>query len=232
MAWVGHDGDGFAFDNEGPRHQEFVQPFELASRLVTNGEYLAFMADGGYQRPEFWLSEGWGTVQAHGWQAPLYWEQQDGQWWQFTLAGMRPVEDAEPVCHVSYSRPTLTRAGPARACRPRPNGKSPRRACPGRATSSRRAVSTPPPRRRRRPARCQMFGDVWEWTRSQYTPYPGFKPAAGRARRVQRQVHVQPVRAARRLVRDLGDHIRPTYRNFFPPDARWQFMGVRLAKDV
>ena len=101
MAWVGHDGDGFSFDNEGPRHREFVPAFALASRLVTCGEYKAFIADGGYRRPEFWLSEGWNTVQTHGWQAPFYWEEQDGKWWQFTLAGMRPVEDAEPVCHVS-----------------------------------------------------------------------------------------------------------------------------------
>ena len=100
--WIGHDGQGFAFDNEFPRHRSFVERFELASRLVTNGEYLAFMADGGYERPELWLSMGWDTVRREGWQAPLYWEQRDGTWWMMTLAGMRPVREAEPVCHVSY----------------------------------------------------------------------------------------------------------------------------------
>ncbi|MDQ3815866.1 MAG: ergothioneine biosynthesis protein EgtB, partial [Armatimonadota bacterium] len=100
--WIGHEGDGFAFDNEGPRHREFVGAFQLASRLVTAGEYLAFMEDGGYTRPEFWLSEGWNTVQTHVWKAPFYWEKQDGRWWLMTLAGMRPVEEDEPLCHVSY----------------------------------------------------------------------------------------------------------------------------------
>ena len=100
--WIGHDGQGFAFDNESPRHRSFVEPFQLASRLITNGEYLAFMADGGYERPELWLSMGWDTVQREGWKAPLYWEQQNGRWWTMTLAGMQPVQEAEPVCHVSY----------------------------------------------------------------------------------------------------------------------------------
>ena len=100
--WIGHDGRGFAFDNESPRHRSFVEPFQLASRLITNGEYLAFMADGGYERPELWLSMGWDTVQREGWKAPLYWEQRDGTWWMMTLAGMQPVQEAEPVCHVSY----------------------------------------------------------------------------------------------------------------------------------
>ena len=100
--WIGHEGDGFAFDNEGPRHQQFVQPFRLASRLVTNGDYLEFMEDGGYENPLLWLSEGWATVRAEEWKAPLYWEQRDGRWWMMTLSGLREVDKAEPVCHVSY----------------------------------------------------------------------------------------------------------------------------------
>jgi ergothioneine biosynthesis protein EgtB len=100
--WIGHDGRGFAFDNESPRHRSFVESFQLASRLITNGEYLAFMADNGYERPELWLSMGWDTVQREGWKAPLYWELRDGSWWMMTLAGMQPVQEAEPVCHVSY----------------------------------------------------------------------------------------------------------------------------------
>ncbi len=126
VAWIGHDGNGFAFDNELPRHQVFLQGFELASRLVTNGDYLRFLDDGGYQRAELWLSDGWAVRQARDWSAPLYWEKRDGAWTHFTLAGPRPVGPAEPLVHVSYYEADAFAAGQAPDCQPRRNGKSPR----------------------------------------------------------------------------------------------------------
>jgi ergothioneine biosynthesis protein EgtB len=231
---IGHDGQGFAYDNESPRHRSFVEPFQLASRLVTNGEYLAFIADGGYERPELWLSMGWDTVQREGWHAPLYWEEQGGTWWTMTLAGMQPVQEAEPVCHVSYYEadayarwaearlPTEVEWEIAAMSRPiRGNFVEQKIFHPVPVAQTDTDVTL-----------TQMFGDVWEWTQSHYSPYPGYTPAAGALGEYNGKFMAnQFVLRGGSCVTSIS-HIRPTYRNFFPADARWQFMGIRLARTI
>lgn len=235
---IGHNGEGFAFDNEGPRHKEYLNAFALASRLVTCGEYLEFMADGGYQRPELWLSAGWNTVQENAWQAPFYWEQRDGAWWLMTLAGMRPLEPHEPVCHISYfEADAYARWAGARlpteaewevAAKMPISGNFvenahyhpvPLAGEPGSPLTTHHSLS-------------QMFGDVWQWTRSQYTPYPGYAPDAGALGEYNGKFMCNQFVLRGGSCATSRSHIRPTYRNFFPPDARWQFTGLRLAKDA
>lgn len=230
---IGFDGAGFAFDNESPRHRVYAEPFQLGGRLVTAGEYRAFMQDGGYERPELWLSDGWRMVRERGWRAPLYWEPVDGAWIQFTLGGFQPVEDAEPVTHVSlYEADAYARWAEARlpteaeweiAASAAPiagNFVEDARFHPAPASSPKDASPV------------QLFGDTWEWTQSPYTAYPGFKPAAGaigeyNAKFMANQYVLRGGSCATPRL-----HIRPTYRNFFPADARWQFSGIRLARDA
>ncbi|HEU5102880.1 MAG TPA: ergothioneine biosynthesis protein EgtB [Roseiflexaceae bacterium] len=225
---IGYDGQAFAFDNEFPRHRVFVEAFELGSRLVTNGEYLEFIAGGGYHQPLLWLSDGWASVQAQGWQAPLYWEQIDGEWWQFTLSGMRRVEPSEPVCHVSfYEADAYARWAGARL--------------PSEAEWEIAAASSPTagnfvedgyyhPIPAGRAG--QLFGDVWEWTASPYTSYPGYHPVEGALGEYNAKFMCNQMVLRGGSCATSRSHIRPTYRNFFPPDARWQFMGLRLAKEA
>jgi len=230
---IGHDGQGFAFDNESPPHRSFVEPFQLASRLITNGEYLAFMADGGYARPELWLSMGWDTVQREGWKAPLYWEQQDGTWWMMTLAGMQPVQEAEPVCHVSYyEAEAYARWAKARlptevewevAARPLPIA--------GNFVEQRTFHPMPIDQTDVVPL-AQMFGDVWEWTQSHYSPYPGYTAPPGALGEYNGKFMANQFVLRGGSCATSVSHIRPTYRNFFPADARWQFMGIRLARTL
>ena len=233
LAWVGHDGDGFSFDNEGPRHREFVPAFALASRLVTCGEYKAFIEDGGYRRPEFWLSEGWNVVQAQGWQAPLYWEQQDGQWWQFTLSGLRPIEDAEPVCHVSLFEADAYAHWAGARLPTEFEWEVAAQGLPwtGNFVESGSFHPAPAPVAQAGTP-TQMFGDVWEWTRSQYSPYPGYAPPAGALGEYNGKFMCNQFVLRGGSCATSQTHIRDTYRNFFAPDARWQFMGLRLAKDI
>jgi ergothioneine biosynthesis protein EgtB len=232
--WIGHDGRGFAFDNESPRHRSFVEPFELASRPITNGEYLAFMADGGYERPELWLSMGWDAVQREGWQAPLYWGLRDGTWWMMTLAGMQPVVEAEPACHVSYyEADAYARWADARlpteaeweiAAMPLPirgNFVEHQTFHPRPISQIDTAVPL-----------VQMFGDVWEWTQSHYSPYPGYTAASGALGEYNGKFMANQFVLRGGSCATSVSHIRPTYRNFFPADARWQFMGIRLARTI
>ena len=231
---IGHDGQGFAFDNESPRHRSFVEPFELASRLITNGEYLAFMADDGYQRPELWLSMGWDTIQRDGWKAPLYWELHHGTWWVMTLAGMQPVLEAEPVCHVSYyEADAYARWAAARlptevewevAAISLPIG--------GNFVEQRTFHPVPMSQRDRAVPLAQMFGDVWEWTQSHYSPYPGYTAAPGALGEYNGKFMANQFVLRGGSCATSVSHIRPTYRNFFPADARWQFMGIRLARAI
>jgi ergothioneine biosynthesis protein EgtB len=231
---IGHDGQGFAFDNESPRHRSFAEPFQLASRLVTNGDYLAFMTDGGYERPELWLSMGWDTVQREGWHAPLYWEEQDGTWWMMTLAGMQPVQAAEPVCHVSYyEADAYARWAEARlpteaeweiAAMPLPiRGNFVEQQSFHPVPMSQTDVAAP---------LAQMFGDVWEWTQSHYSPYPGYTVAPGALGEYNGKFMANQFVLRGGSCATSASHIRPTYRNFFPADARWQFMGIRLARTI
>ena len=202
---VGFAGEGFAFDNEGPRHKVYLEPFRLASRLVTNGEYLEFMRDGGYGKAELWLSDGWDCVRNNQWNAPLYWEQRDGDWWHYTIEGMKPLDLSEPVCHVSYyEADAFARwAGArlptefewevaARSCRVAGNFLESGHLHPRALNED----ATEP--------LAQMFGDVWEWTASAYSALSRFQAGRRRGRRVQRQVHVQSDGAARRFLRDAA----------------------------
>jgi ergothioneine biosynthesis protein EgtB len=230
ITWVGHEGPGFAFDNEVPRHRVFLEPFQLASRLVTSGEFLAFIADRGYRRPELWLSDGWNAVQEEEWQAPLYWERRDGTWWVFTLGGPRPLTDAEPVCHVSYYEADAF----ARWAGARLPSEAEWESAAGRQESNGNFLESGRFHPQAAPGGtglAQIFGDTWEWTQSPYTPFPGSRPAAGalgeyNAKFMCNQLVLRGGSCATPLA-----HIRATYRNFFAPEARWQFTGIRLARD-
>ena len=230
---IGHAGRGFAYDNEEPRHQALVSAFSLASRPVTNGEYTEFIEDGGYRRPEFWLSLGWMTVNEQRWQAPLYWMKHDGGWWNFTLSGFRPVGESEPVTHVSYfEADAYANWAGARL----PTEFEWERAaldCPieGNFVEDEnfhpRALFASEHDRHLH----QMFGDVWEWTRSAYSPYPGYRAAPGALGEYNGKFMCNQYVLRGGSCATSRSHIRPTYRNFFQPEKRWQFTGIRLARD-
>jgi ergothioneine biosynthesis protein EgtB len=232
--WIGHDGEGFAFDNESPRHRSFVEPFRLASRLITNGEYLAFMVDGGYERPELWLSMGWDTAQREQWQAPLYWEQRDGTWWVMTLAGMQPVREAEPVCHVSYYEADAYARWAEARLPTEVEWEVAAMPLSVRGNFVEQHTFHPVPLSQIDPAAplAQMFGDVWEWTQSHYSPYPGYTAAPGALGEYNGKFMANQFVLRGGSCATSVSHIRPTYRNFFPADARWQFMGIRLATTI
>jgi ergothioneine biosynthesis protein EgtB len=226
---IGHDGAGFCFDNELPRHRVFVDGFRLASRPVTNAEYLAFMQDGGYERPQLWLSDGWDMCSAQRWSAPLYWEREDERWRVFTLRGMADIDPQEPVCHVSYyEADAYARWAGARL--------------PTEAEWEVAAVAVPmrgnfvesqrfhPMPAGVAPGPQQMFGDVWEWTGSAYLGYPGYRPAAGAVGEYNGKFMVNQFVLRGGSCATPRSHIRASYRNFFPPAARWQFSGIRLAR--
>jgi ergothioneine biosynthesis protein EgtB len=231
---IGFRGDGFAFDNEGPRHRVLLQPFRLASRLTTNGEWKAFIADGGYRRPELWLSDGWATVQAEGWEAPLYWQEQDGGFASMTLWGLKSIDDAAPVAHVSYyeadayARWAGKRLPTEAEWETAANGV----ALVGNTLGSRHFRPCPLEGEAESRGLRQMIGDVWEWTRTPYQPYPGFAPASGAVGEYNGKFMCNQfvLRGGSCVTPD--DHIRITYRNFFYPHQRWQFSGVRLAEDA
>ncbi len=233
LHWIGHDGNGFAFDNESPLHKVYLRPFKLSSRLVTNREYLAFMEDGGYERPEFWLSDGWFAVQEDNWIAPLYWEKQNGNWWYFTLSGMREVDPDEPVTHVSYyEADAYARWRGARL----PSESeweiaSSNLQMKGNLVDSGNFHPVVPKEEMKNGELLQMFGDVWEWTHSPYIPYPGFKTLPGALGEYNGKFMCNQIVLRGGSCATSISHIRNTYRNFFPPNARWQFMGIRLAQD-
>jgi ergothioneine biosynthesis protein EgtB len=225
---IGHGGGEFAFDNEGPRHKVYLQPFRLAARLITNGEYLEFMRDGGYSTANLWLSDGWDTVRNNQWAAPLYWEQRDGEWCSYTLAGMQPIRLNEPVCHLSfYEADAYARwAGARLATEFEWEVAAATRPIAGNFLDS--GALHPQPPNSGEPLE-QMFGDVWEWTASAYTPYPGFHPAAGAVGEYNGKFMCNQMVLRGGSCATPRSHIRATYRNFFPPHVRWQFMGIRLA---
>jgi ergothioneine biosynthesis protein EgtB len=228
---IGCGETGFCFDNERPRHRVSLRAFQLGSRLVTNAEYLGFMLDGGYARPELWLSDGWDTCRAQGWVAPGYWERDGDRWSAFTLGGMRAVDPAEPVCHVSfYEADAYARWAGARL--------------PTEAEWETLAAHEPVagnfvesgllhPQPAAGNARLlQLFGDVWEWTGSAYLGYPGYRPAAGAVGEYNGKFMVNQFVLRGGSCATPRSHVRATYRNFFPPPARWQFTGIRLARDA
>ena len=236
-AWeIGATEEGFAYDNERPRHRVFLEAFQLGSRLITNGEYLEFMHAGGYENPGYWLSDGWLAAKTQRWEAPLYWETRDEQWWTFTLSGMQPVKESEPLCHVSYFEADAFA---------RWRGKRlPTEAEWERASSNVKIAGNFLETERLQPSPLfvegsndfanpsQMFGDVWEWTSSPYVAYPGFVRCRGDLGEYNGKFMCgQLVLRGGACVTPLS-HIRSTYRNFYPPDSRWPFTGVRLAEDA
>lgn len=229
--WIGHDGAGFAFDNESPRHRVFLEPFQIASRLVTNGEYKRFMDDGGYRRPELWLSMGAATVQQEQWESPLYWIRQDGRWRQHTLSGLRPVNDDEPVCHVSYFEADAYARWAGARLPSEFEWEVASRDIPIEGNFVETEQCHPAPLREDGAGIHQIFGDVWEWTRSAYAAYPGYQPPIGALGEYNGKFMCNQFVLRGGSCATPRDHTRPTYRNFFAPDARWQFSGIRLAHD-
>lgn len=225
----------FVFDNEGPRHRAWLPPFEIAARPVSCGEFIAFIDAGGYRNPAWWTSDGWAAVQAQGWQAPLYWRDEgNGRYSRYTLDGRIPVDPADPVCHVSWLEaaafaawagarlPTEAEWEVAWSAAPAPTGLTPQRLAQGplHAHAADPGAALQPP------------GKIWEWTASSYSPYPGFRPFAGVASEYNGKFMVgQMVLRGGSWATPAG-HVRPSYRNFFPPSARWQFSGLRLARDA
>lgn len=226
---IGHRGNGFGFDNEFPRHRVYLEPFAIANRTVTCGEWLAFIEGGGYHRPEFWLSDGWAAVQAGGWECPLYWSRVDGSWQEFTLGGPAAVNPAQPVCHLSYyEADAYARWAGCRL----PTEAEWEVAAAGRTTDGHlldRAVLHPTPVSGSA-ADDSPFGDVWQWTSSAYSAYPGFDAPAGAVGEYNAKFMVNQYVLRGGCCVTPRDHIRATYRNFFPPSARWAFAGARLAR--
>jgi ergothioneine biosynthesis protein EgtB len=224
---IGYEGKDFAFDNEGPRHPVYLQDYWLASRLVTNGEYLEFIQAKGYQKPEYWLSEGWATVQAERWQAPLYWEQLDGAWSVMTLGGLRPLKEQEPVCHVSFYEADAFARWAGKRLPSEAEWEVAASQVPIQGNFLESGQLHPVPAMGlTRPD--QLFGDVWEWTQSAYLPYPGFQPAPGAVAEYNGKFMCNQMVLRGGSCATSLSHIRSTYRNFFPPSTRWQFSGIRL----
>jgi ergothioneine biosynthesis protein EgtB len=229
---IGHRGTGFAFDNEGPAHRVFLEPFMLSTRLVTNGEYLAFVRAGGYERSELWLSDGFRTMREQGWVLPLYWrEEQDGLH-QYALGGSRPIALEAPVCHVSfYEADAYARWAGARL----PTEFEWEAAAadvPVSGNFLEDGALDPLPPLAGSDLLQQVFGDAWEWTRSAYAGYPGYHPPAGAIGEYNGKFMCNQMVLRGGSCATPRNHIRATYRNFFPPDSRWQFSGIRLARSA
>jgi len=231
---IGFAGPGFCYDNETPAHRVFVEPFELASRLVTNGEWMAFMTDGGYRRHDLWLSAGWDMVQREAWDSPLYWERKDGTWYAFTLGGLRAVDAHRPVSHVSYYEadayarwagarlPTefeweiAAASGPVAGTFVESDTYHPAALAPDAPSGQLH----------------QMYGDLWQWTQSHYSPYPGYQSAEGALGEYNGKFMANQFVLRGGSIATSNTHIRRSYRNFFHADSSWQFSGLRLARSV
>lgn len=226
---VGADSNHFCFDNETPRHDVFLQPFRMASRPVSNGEYLEFMHAGAYNQVDLWLSEGWKTIKEQQWQAPLYWQKGDADWHYMTLAGLQPVDLSAPVCHVSfyeadaYARWTGKRLPTEFEWEAIAGAHNP---CKGHFSDS----GDYQPRAATASGMCQLFGDVWEWTQSPYSPYPGFVPLPGSLGEYNGKFMCSQMTLRGGSCVTAANHIRASYRNFFYPKDRWQYSGIRLAE--
>lgn len=210
MVRIGHQREGFCFDNETPIHSVYLQPYAIASRLVRNGDWLDFIADGGYRTATLWMSDGWACVQANGWVTPLYWREKDGAWSQMTLRGLAPLDPEAPVRHISwYEADAFARWAGARL----PTETE------WEAASERAEVH-------------EQTSHVWQWTGSAYSPYPGYRPVAGAVGEYNGKFMINQMVLRGGSLATPAHHTRPSYRNFFHPDKRWQFTGVRLARDI
>lgn len=228
---VGSKGDSFRFDNESPRHRVFLNRHKLASRLVTNGEYMEFINDRGYERPELWLSDGWATIQKNNWAAPLYWVKDGKDWWEMTLHGMQRLEMNQPVSHVSYYEadsfarwknkrlPTEFELEHAAQFLP----------VKGNFLEDMKLGPEPSPVKE---GLSQVYGDLWEWTQSSYSPYPGYAPLEGALGEYNGKFMANQMVLRGGSYGTPRRHLRATYRNFYPPDARWHFAGIRLAENI
>ncbi len=230
---IGHEGMGFAYDNEGPRHRVFLEPFRLATRLVTNGEFLAFMADGGYARPELWLSAGLATVREHGWEGPLYWERDaDGRWVEFTLGGTRELGGAalaDPVTHLSYYEADAYARWAGLRLPTEFEWEVAARGAPLRGQFVESGRLHPAPASGSGAGLEQLYGDAWQWTQSAYVAYPNYAPAAGAIGEYNGKWMADQWVLRGASCATPESHARLTYRNFFPSPTRWQFTGLRLA---
>lgn len=231
---IGHSGQGYSWDNEQPRHDALIRPFRLAERLVTNGEWLEFMSDGGYRRPSLWLSDGWTLVNKEQWRSPLYWEEHSSGWHQMSLEGLAPVVMSAPVCHVSYFEADAYARWAGRRLPTEFEWEIAAESLPvtGNTLATRSLRPLPAAKTDDASQPKQMFGDVWEWTQSAYLPYPNYRPAAGAIGEYNGKFMVsQQVLRGASCATPEG-HSRPTYRNFFYPNQRWQFVGLRLAAEL
>lgn len=229
---IGAEAHGFAFDNERPRHPEIVRPFRLMSRLVTNGEMMEFIADRGYDRPELWLSDGWDLARASGWRAPLYWDGEGRNYRHTTFAGTMPVDPGAPVLHVSFYEADAFARWAGKRLPTEAEWETAARELPVEGNLFESDRLSPSPCKASGAGPHQMFGDAWEWTSSPYLPYPGFRPLQGSLGEYNGKFMCNQMALRGGSFATPKDHLRPTYRNFYPPGMRWQFSGFRLAEDA
>ncbi len=228
---VGYSGDGFHFDNEDPRHKTYLEPYRLADRLVTAGDWVAFIDDGGYERAELWLSDGWARLHAENWHAPLYWTDRDGQWYIHTLSGTRPINPAEPVCHISYYEADAfaTWSGKRLPTESEWEYAAHVTGQPVTGNLANQEYFHPAPAGAPDGSLRQLFGDTWEWTASSYDAYPGFHPPAGAIGEYNGKFMSNQMVLRGGCAFTPEGHTRSTYRNFFPHYSRWMLSGLRLA---
>jgi len=227
---IGFGGTGFCYDNETPRHRVFLEPCEIAGRLITAGEYLAFMEDRGYDRPELWLADGWTAVRERGWNAPLYWAREADGWWSYTLSGYRRIDPAEPVTHISHFEADAYARWAGARLPTEAEWEVATAALPIEGNFVDDAAFHPVPLRGEGEGLRQAYGDVWEWTQSAYLPYPGYDPPDGALGEYNGKFMSGQIVLRGGSCATARSHIRGPYRNFFYPDARWQFSGIRLAR--
>lgn len=228
--WIGHDGNGFAYDNEGGRHQQYVGDFELGSRLVTNGEFIEFIEDRGYEKAKLWLDVGWDTIQDEGWHKPFFWEKCDDGWWQMTMNGMQPVNKAAPISHVSYFEADAYARWAGVRLPTEAEWEIASQGVPMEGNFVESGLLEPAAAKT--PGLSQLFGDVWEWTQSHYSPYPGYEAPPGALGEYNGKFMCGSFVLRGGSCATSVTHIRPTYRNFFAPHVRWQYSGIRLARSL